>query len=46
MNIDHTLEIFDVVKVMLPAVIAFAVGIIITPFWTNFLYYFKIEVSV
>jgi phospho-N-acetylmuramoyl-pentapeptide-transferase len=37
MNI-HTLEIFDVVKVLTPAVIAFIVGILITPFWTNFLY--------
>lgn len=38
MNTNHALEIFDVVKVLTPAIITFAVGILITPFWTNFLY--------
>lgn len=32
------IEVINVVKVLLPAAAAFAVGIIITPFWANFLY--------
>ncbi|MEI6627332.1 MAG: hypothetical protein WCL61_01935 [bacterium] len=38
MNINQSLEIFDVVKVLVPAVLAFIIGILITPFWTKFLY--------
>ncbi|MEI6420455.1 MAG: hypothetical protein WCO30_02355 [bacterium] len=35
---NQSYAIFDIVKVLLPAIIAFIIGIIITPFWTNFLY--------
>ncbi|MFZ2038782.1 MAG: hypothetical protein WAV11_02500 [Minisyncoccia bacterium] len=35
---DQTLNIIDLVKVLLPAIIAFIIGIGITPLWTNYLY--------
>lgn len=37
MNIPD-IEVINVIKVLLPATVAFVVGIIITPLWTSFLY--------